>query len=78
MIATCLHCDGDCWLTNGAEIYLHLAHLSDGQIWKCDPCQAWVGCQDGGTKPLGQPSIWTRILSLWPDRSSERHLTVGW
>ena len=51
--ATCLHCDGDCRLTNGVEVYPHRPDLADKQIWKCDPCQATVGCHPGGTRSLG-------------------------
>ncbi|MDH3659539.1 MAG: DUF3268 family zinc-finger domain-containing protein [Alphaproteobacteria bacterium] len=50
---TCLHCGGDCRLTDGAEIYPHRPDLHHKPIWKCDPCQATVGCHPGGTKPLG-------------------------
>lgn len=53
MTATCLHCDGDCRLTDGVEIYPHRPDLADKQIWKCDPCNATVGCHPGGTEPLG-------------------------
>ncbi|MGI9484465.1 MAG: zinc-finger-containing protein [Geminicoccaceae bacterium] len=54
MIATCLHCGGDCRLTDGAEIYPHRPDLADKQIWKCDACKARVGCHPDTTDPLGQ------------------------
>ncbi|MGI9484760.1 MAG: zinc-finger-containing protein [Geminicoccaceae bacterium] len=53
MTATCLHCGGDCGLTEGVEIYPHRPDLADKQIWKCDPCQATVGCHPGTLNPLG-------------------------
>ena len=53
MTASRLHCGGDCRLTDGVEIYPHRPDLADKQIWKCDSCNATVGCHPGGTKPLG-------------------------
>ncbi|MGI9501816.1 MAG: zinc-finger-containing protein, partial [Geminicoccaceae bacterium] len=63
--ATCLHCGGDCRLTDGAEIYPHRPDLFDKQIWKCDPCAAWVRCHDGSTDPLGYAAdLPTRIARI--------------
>ncbi len=52
-VATCLHCGGECRLTNGAEVYPWREDLADRKIWKCDPCNATVGCHPKSTRPLG-------------------------
>ena len=89
MTATCLHCGGDCRLTDGAEIYPHRPDLAEKQIWKCDPCQSWVRCHDGTKNPLGYaadgPTRDARIKlhqlmldPLWlnePDRKDARRRT---
>lgn len=54
MTATCLHCKKRCRLTRGAEIYPHRKELANKPMYKCDPCNAVVGCHPGGGyKPLG-------------------------
>lgn len=54
MIATCIHCGGDCRITSGEEIYPHRPDLHHKPIWKCDPCDARVGChQEDPSRPLG-------------------------
>ncbi len=52
-MTTCIHCKGNCRKTTGAEIYPHRRDLRTKIIWKCDPCNATVGCHPGGDKPLG-------------------------
>lgn len=50
----CLHCNGVCRLTNGAEIYPHRPDLAEKPIWKCNVCpDATVGCHRGSKVPLG-------------------------
>jgi hypothetical protein len=51
--ARCLHCQGRCRLTSGAEIYPHRPDLVRKAVWKCDGCDATVGCHPGTTEPLG-------------------------
>lgn len=53
MTGTCLHCKGDCRLTDGAEVYPHRDDLAERKIWKCDQCDATVGCHPKTTRPLG-------------------------
>lgn len=61
MTAKCSHCGGECRLTDGAEIYPHRQDLKVLRFWKCDPCDAYVGCHKPGMsdnnpkgdKPLG-------------------------
>lgn len=67
MTIHCQYCGQAAELTTGHEIYGGRADLSHLKFWKCDPCNAWVGChkrddwthQDGrsvrsdGTLPMG-------------------------
>jgi hypothetical protein len=43
-------------LTDGREVYRHRPDLHRKAIWKCDGCQGYVGCHEGGAKPLGTPA----------------------
>lgn len=54
----CAHCDQPAHLVTGREIYPHRPDLYDKNLWKCTPCDAWVGCHrgGGGSKPLGRPA----------------------
>lgn len=61
MTAKCSHCGADCRPTTGEEIYPHRQDLWNLKFWKCDPCDAYVGCHKpgmsdnnpNGDKPLG-------------------------
>lgn len=59
---TCPGCTQPARLLTGAQLYPHLAHnrsLAARYFWRCDPCDATVGCHPksggngDGTKPLG-------------------------
>lgn len=50
----CPYCQQPARLTNGDEIYPHRADLGHKNFWKCTPCDAYVGCHDGTTTPLGR------------------------
>lgn len=52
-VASCLHCGSDCRLTDGREIYPHRGDLYEKPVWKCDECNATVGCHPDTTIPLG-------------------------
>ena len=52
----CPQCHNAARLTDGREVYSHRQDLHDKPIWVCDPCGAYVGCDPGGTKPLGTPA----------------------
>lgn len=53
----CSHCGQPAHLVTGREVYPHRADLWDKPIWRCDPCQATVGCHPKGTtKPAGTPA----------------------
>lgn len=60
-VVFCDYCKRMARLTTGAEIYPHRADLKDAKFWKCDPCNAHVGCHrphpkfnPDGTNPLGR------------------------
>lgn len=53
MAVICQYCHRMAVLTTGAEVYSDRPDLANRKIWKCDPCQAWVGCQDDTDIPLG-------------------------
>ncbi len=49
---TCAYCGKTAKLSMSSA---HRYHGRDyGPIWECDPCEAWVGCHPGTTKPLGR------------------------
>lgn len=50
----CDYCQGPTDLVSGAVIYPYLPELSDRQFYYCQPCQAWVGCHQGSTSPMGR------------------------
>lgn len=58
----CGHCQGPSRLICGAELYPHRPDLADRRYWRCDPCDAHVGCHQAGigwgdgTRPLGAPA----------------------
>lgn len=50
---TCPHCDRQAELTTGDYIYPHRKDLESKPFWVCWPCDAYVGCHNGSTRPLG-------------------------
>jgi hypothetical protein len=46
----CPYCKGDTKLADSTVVY----KKSYGPIYLCQPCNAWVGCHKGTTKPLGR------------------------
>lgn len=50
----CPYCNKRSKLVTGAEVYPHLPHLHKNPIYQCQPCDAYVGCHPGTTKPLGR------------------------
>lgn len=50
----CPHCDNDARLVTGAVIYPHLPGLHEKLFYSCLPCDAYVGCHRGTTRPLGR------------------------
>lgn len=55
MAVICDYCGKDAVLVSGKELYPHRPDLYGIQIWKCSPCQAWVGCHKrSNAVPLGR------------------------
>lgn len=50
----CPYCGKWSELVTGAEIYPHRPDLRDLKFYRCEPCDAYVGCHRGTLKPLGR------------------------
>ena len=54
MMVICPYCSHPAKSATGADIYPHLPEIAHKQFYRCQPCNAWVGCHDGTDKPLGR------------------------
>ena len=50
----CPYCGYKAKLVTGADVYPSRRDLRAKKLWRCAPCQAWVGCHPGTTTPLGR------------------------
>ena len=50
----CPYCGKPAEFVTGSAIYPHRSDLHDKQFYRCQPCEAWVGCHDGTPHPLGR------------------------
>lgn len=50
----CPYCNSESKLVTGLVIYPHRKDLADLSFYQCAPCDAYVGCHKGTTKPLGR------------------------
>lgn len=50
----CPYCGNKTQLVGGLTIYPHRPDLYKKQFYQCAPCDAYVGCHPGTTKPLGR------------------------
>jgi hypothetical protein len=50
----CAYCQRPARLVDGTDLYPRRPDLAEKMFWKCAPCDAWVGCHPGTTKPLGR------------------------
>lgn len=48
----CDYCGMPARLVTGQELYPHRDDLQMVNAWKCDPCEAWVGCHRAGVRVL--------------------------
>jgi hypothetical protein len=64
---TCNYCGGSATLVTGAEVYPHRNDLGGKHLYLCKPCDAWVGCHPGTTKPLGR--LANAELRAWKSRA---------
>lgn len=50
----CPYCEQPAKLVTGDSIYPQRPDLHYKLFWLCRPCDAYVGCHDGGQRPLGR------------------------
>jgi hypothetical protein len=50
----CPYCTSAAALVRGKAIYPHRPDLNSKFFYRCEPCQAWVGCHPGTKTPLGR------------------------
>ena len=53
-ILICPYCGNRADLVNGQAIYPHRPDLNHKSFYTCFPCDSYVGCHPGTTKPLGR------------------------
>lgn len=51
---TCPYCGQQATQVSGKVIYPHRPDLYDRLFWLCEPCNAYVGCHYGTSRPLGR------------------------
>ena len=51
MTLICPYCEAEAKLIKDSSVVYHKDY---GPLWACLPCDAWVGCHPGTTKPLGR------------------------
>lgn len=51
---SCPYCGSVAVLIRGGDLYPHRHDLKWDRFWRCDPCDAHVGCHKGGSQPLGR------------------------
>jgi hypothetical protein len=84
----CTHCKSEAKLVTGKEVYWRRPDLWDKRFWRCEPCNAYVGCHPGTEKPLGnlalpEDRLW-RIKAhsafdrLWKSRRYTRKEAYAW
>lgn len=49
----CGYCDREAKRVGADKIYKNRPDLLGRWFWKCDPCDAYVGCHPGTDRPLG-------------------------
>lgn len=50
----CNYCGHGAKRVTGAQLFPHLPRLADKVFYRCDGCDAHVGCHPGTSKPLGR------------------------
>lgn len=53
-VITCDYCGKIVNLVTGREIYPHRPDLYAKRFYRCEPCDAYVGCHPGTQTPLGR------------------------
>ena len=84
----CQYCQSPAILVKGNSIYPSLHYLHKKYFWLCRPCDAWVGCHPGSSKPLGQlanselrkarQSAHAAFDPMWRGKSMKRKASYEW
>ncbi len=65
----CQYCNNPAELVRGVVIYPHRQDLFHKQFWRCEPCNARVGCHGSGSSALGD--LANRELRWWRSRAHQ-------
>lgn len=84
----CPYCRRNAQLVSGTTIYPHRPDLAEKRFWRCGSCDAYVGCHEGTTKPLGRLAnaelrAWKQRAHaafdpIWQDGNMRRERAYGW
>ncbi len=90
MTVHCDYCGNSAQLVSGAIIYPHRKDLHGRRFWKCDPCNAYVGCHKNSPRhiPLGRLAnaelrFWKQEAHanfdpIWKSGLMERRAAYDW
>ena len=59
----CPYCEKVPELVTGDKVYPHRKDLYSKWFWRCEPCNAYVGCHPGTKNPLG--TLANQELRAW-------------
>ena len=84
----CPYCGKQSALVHGDVIYQHRPDLNEKWFYLCYPCDAYVGCHPGTTKPLGRlanadlrkakRAAHAAFDQLWRDNKKKRKAAYTW
>lgn len=84
----CPYCGEFSVKVGGAAIYPHRPDLYEKTFYQCAPCDAYVGCHPGTTKPLGRLAdeklrraknrAHAAFDPLWKDEGMKRGSAYAW
>lgn len=75
MSVICDYCKNPAERVTGKEVYPHRPDLAGKIIYRCVPCDAWVGCHPGSAVPLGR--LADRHLRKWK-MTAHAHFDPMW
>lgn len=84
----CPYCNRPACLVDGVMVYPHRPDLHEKKFYICPPCDAYVGCHRGTTRPLGRLANAELRLAkiaahaafdpLWRNRQMTRNAAYSW
>lgn len=84
----CSYCERPAHLVTGAELYPHRPDLALRYFYRCEQCDAQVGCHPGSTRPLGslanvalrkaRMAAHAEFDALWKSGSLKRSHAYAW